>query len=100
MTLQDFLIFSGLAMCVAAIAHAFVRRYWLAVLLSLIVASAVNIVHEAYVHHATIRGGDIIYLPYLLFLGMIAAFPSATLVGIPFVLVRSLIRRRRQSNAA
>lgn len=75
MTLHDFLLFSGVATGVAVLAHAFVRRYWPAVLFSLIAASLINIVHEAYVHHATIRGGDIIYLPFLLLFGMIAAFP-------------------------
>ena len=78
-------------------AHWLVRRYWLAVLISVMAAALANIVHEAFLHDFQVRPADVVFwIPKEFFQGMLFALPVAALVGIPFY----VIRRRRQSNAA
>jgi hypothetical protein len=96
MTLQDILIFVALIIALSLAAHWFVRRYRLAVLISITACSLVNIVHEAYLHDFQIRPADVVFwIPMLFFQGMSFALPLAALVGIPFY----VIRRRRHTNA-
>ena len=97
MTLHDFLLFSAVAGVVAALTHWFVRRYWLAVLVSAPVCSLVNIAHEVVTHDFAVRPSDAFFwLPMLFLEGIIVALPAVAIVGIPFY----VIRRRRQTNAA
>jgi hypothetical protein len=93
MTLQSVLIFFGITLALSLAAHWFVRRYWLAVLISITAASLANIVHEAFLH----RPADIAFwIPMEFIQGIVFALPVAAVVGIPFY----VIRRRRHSNAA
>ena len=97
MTLQSVLIFLGITLALSLAAHWFVRRYWLAVLISITAASLVNIVHEGFLHDFQIRPADIAFwIPMEFFQGMVFALPVAAVVGIPFY----VLRRRRHSNAA
>ena|SRR2546423_1691308 len=97
MTLQSVLIFLGLTLALSLAAHWFVRRYCLAMLVSVAAASVANIIHEAFLHDFQIRPADITFwIPLELFQGMLFALPVAALVGIPFY----VIRRRKHSNAA
>jgi len=97
MTLQSILIFFALTLALSITAHWFMRRYWLAVLISVTAASVGNIIHEAFVHDFQVRPADVAFwIPMLLVQGMLFAWPLAALVGIPF----HVIRRRRHSNAA
>jgi hypothetical protein len=97
MTLQSVLIFFGVTLALSLAAHWFVRRYWLAALISIVAASLANIVHEAFRHDFQIRPADLAFwIPMEGVQGMLFALPVAALVGIPFY----VIRRRRQSNAA
>ncbi len=96
MTLQGILIFVGLSIALSLAAHWLLRRYWLAVLISITACSLVNIVHEAGLHDFQIRPADVAFwIPMSFFQGMLIALPIAALVGIPFY----VIRRRRQTNA-
>jgi hypothetical protein len=97
MTLHDFLLFSAIASAVAIVAHWFVRGYWLAVLLSAVASSLINIGHELFTHDFAVRPSDAVFwLPMLLVMGIVFALPVVAIIGIPFY----VIRRRRQSNAA
>jgi len=97
MTLQSILIFLGLTLVLSIVAHWFVRRYWWAVLISVTAASLANIVHEAFLHDFHVRPADVAFwIPMLFVQGMLFALPAATLVGIPFY----VIRRRRHANVA
>jgi hypothetical protein len=97
MTLSDFLIFSAVAAVLAAVAHFFVRRYWLALLVSAPASSLVNIAHELYTHDFRVRPSDALFwLPMLFVEGIIVALPAVAIVGISFY----VIRRRKQANAA
>ena|SRR5688572_22719380 len=97
MTLQSVLIFLGLTLTLSLAAHWFVRRYWLAVFISVTAASLANIIHEAFLHDFQIRPADVAFwIPMKFFQGMVFALPVAAVVGIPFY----VIRRRRHSNAA
>jgi len=95
MTLHDFLIFSAVASGIALVMHWFVRRYWLAVLLSALGASFINIGHELVKHDFAVRPSDAAFwVPMLLVMGIVVALPVAAIIGIPFY----VIRRRSQSN--
>ena len=97
MTLQSVLIFLGLTLALSFAAHWFVRRYWLAVLITVTAASVANIIHEAFLHDFQVRPADVaLWIPIEFFQGMVFAVPVAVVVGIPFY----VIRRRRHSNAA
>lgn len=97
MTLQSVLIFLGITLALSLTAHWFVRRYWLALLISITAASLVNVVHEAFLHDFQIRPADAVFwIPMEFVLGILFALPVAASVGILFY----VIRRRRQSNAA
>ena len=97
MTLHDFLMFSVIAAAVAFVAHWFIRRYWLALLLSALASSLINIGHELFIHDFAVRPSDAVFwLPMLLVIGMVVALPVVAIIGIPFY----VIRRRRHSNAA
>ena len=96
MTLQSVLIFLGLTLALSLAAHWFVRRYWLAVLISITAASVANIIHEAFLHDFQVRPADVAFwIPMEIFQGMVFALPVAAVVGIPFY----VIRRRKHSNA-
>src|SRR5262245_18806791 len=97
MELHGILTFIGLTLALSVAAHWLVRRYWLAILVTITAASLANIVHEAFRHDFQIRPADVVFwIPMDFFLVMLFALPVATLVGIPFY----VIRRRKQSNAA
>jgi hypothetical protein len=97
MTLQSILIFIGLSTALSIAAHWFVRRYWWAVLISIAACSLANVVHEVFLHAFQIRPADAFFwIPMLFVHGALFALPVATLVGIPFY----VIRRHRHSNAA
>lgn len=96
MTLQSILIFVGLNIAFSFAAHWFVRRYWLAILISITACSFANIVHETFLHDFQVRPADVAFwIPMLFVQGLLFALPLAALVGIPFY----VIRRRRHSNA-
>jgi hypothetical protein len=97
MTFQSVLIFLGLTLALSLAAHWVVRRYWLAVLISVAAASVANIIHEAFLQDFQVRPADIAFwIPMEFFQGMVFALPVAAVVGIPFY----VIRRRRHSNPA
>src|SRR5687767_13396228 len=95
MTLQSVLIFLGFTLALSLATHWYVRRYWLAVLLSITAASIGNIIHEAFLHDFQVRPVDVAFwIPLEFFEGMVFALPVAAVVGIPFY----VIHRRRHSN--
>ena len=97
MTLHDFLLFSALAVVVALATHWFIRRHWLAALVSAVVSSLANVAYELVRHDFAVRPSDAVFwLPMLLVEGIVVAFPAVVMVGLPFY----VIRRRRQSHAA
>ena len=97
MTLQSVLIFLGFTLALSVASHWFLRRYWLALLISVTAASLANIVHEVFLHDFQIRPADVAFwIPMEFIQGMVFALPVAAVVGIPFY----VIRRRRHSNAA
>jgi hypothetical protein len=97
MTLQGVLIFVGLTLALSLAAHAFMRRYWLAVLVGITAASLANIIHEVFVHDFQVRPADVAFwIPMEFFQGIVFAWPVAAAVGIPFYVVR----RRKHSNVA
>src|SRR5438270_12799446 len=97
MTLQNVLIFLGLALALSVAAHWCVRRYWWAVLISIGAASLAKIIQEAFFHDFQIRPADVAFwIPIEFFQGVVFALPIAAVVGIPFY----VIRRRRHSKAA
>ena len=97
MTLHDFLMFTAVASAVAVVTHWFVRRYWLAVLLSALASSLTNIGHEVFTHDFAVRPSDaVLWLPLLLVMGIVVALPVVAIIGVPFY----VIRRKRQFNPA
>ena len=97
MTLMDFLAFSGATAVVGLIANLLLRRFWVALLVSVSVASLLNVAYEAFRHEFAIRPADAFFwIPMQFVAGVIAALPAAILVGLGFY----LIRRRRRTNAA
>lgn len=95
MTLQDFLMFSAVASAVSAVAHWFVRRYWLAVAMSALGASVINIADEFVKRDFAVRPSDAAFwIPMFLMMGIVVALPVVAIIGIPFY----VIRRRKQSN--
>ena len=97
MSLRDFLLFGAVAVGIGIATHSFVRRYWLAVLLSAFVSSLANIAHEVFTQDFAVRPSDVVFwLPMLLVEGMVVALPFVTLIGVPFY----GLRRRRKADAA
>ena len=85
-----------LALALSLAAHWFVRRYWLAVLISVTAAILANIIHEAFLHDFQLSPADFAFwIPLEFFQGIVFALPVAAVVGIPF----HVIRRRRGSPA-
>lgn len=96
MTLQSVFIFVGLCIALSLAAHWFVRRYWLAVLISITACSLANILQEIYLHDFQITPSDAFgWIPLLFVLGALFTLPVAALIGIPFY----AIRRRRRLNS-
>ena len=96
MTLQSVLIFLGATLVLSLAVHWFMRRYWLAVLISVTAASLANIIHEAFLHDFQVRPADIAFwIPMEFLQSMVFALPVAAVVGFPFY----VLRRRRHTNA-
>jgi hypothetical protein len=97
MTLSAFMMFSAVAAVVAVVLNFFVRRYWVAVLLSAGISSLVNVVHEIIVHDLTVRPSDAFFwLPMLFVMGIMAALPAVTIIGILFYVIRQRERVRHR----
>jgi hypothetical protein len=97
MMLPDILAFGAATAVVALVVHFFVRRYWLAVLISAPVSSLVNLVHEVIAHGFAVRPSDVaLWLPGLFIVGVGVSLPIVAIIGIPFY----VIRRRKQTKTA
>jgi hypothetical protein len=83
-----------LAALVAIIAHARVRRYFIACALAAAVASVFNLLHETWRADFAVNLG---WGPPLYLMGFLLAFPVAGLVGMPFAYYR---QRQDRSRAA
>jgi hypothetical protein len=91
--LQSILLFLGLTFVLSVAANWFVRRCWLAVIISAVASSVANIGHEIYLHNFQIRPVDAAFwIPVIFIQGVLFSLPVAVMVGVPFYLVR---RRRR-----
>jgi hypothetical protein len=91
---HDLLLYLCWGMPVFAIAHFFIRRFWLTCSTVAVGCSVLNIGHENVVHEFCVRPCDVAFwLPMLFVYGIAVAFPVALVVGLPF----HFIRRRRKT---
>lgn len=73
--------YAGLTAVMAIIAHAAIRRYFIACTVAAAVTSFLNLLHGAWLADFDVNLG---WAPPLYLAGFLVAFPVAALVGLPF----------------